>query len=746
MSSTEYAHSVENYPESSWEPLANHLKAVGRTARENCRYFGSADCGELVGMLHDLGKVKPEFQAKLRGQKNSVSHSGEGALYLREHYKALGGLLAYCVAGHHTGLPNGAINSTKGSPSTPLLERLNSGTAIQFPVESCPLEINKLTVPDPLKNIEGNGLFEAQFFVRMVFSALVDADFIETENFYKNAPHPRSRRSDQANIHRGCKIDLDLLMLLLRKKCESFRQPTTELNRLRAEVLNAASEAAFQTPGLFSLTVPTGGGKTLSSLRFALDHAVKHNLRRVIFVAPFTAIIEQVADVFREALSSSDAVLEHHSSFEPSDRIFDETQIERLSLAAQNWDRPVVVTTAVQFFESLFSNRTQKCRKLHNVARTVIILDEAQTLPVAFLRPCLAALKELVRGYRCSVVFCTATQPAIRDIDGLRVQEAIPAAKTREIAPNPNALYQRTRRVEAKFIGLQHNRTIVQRVQGRKTLVIVNNKRQARKLFDLLDVGLHLSTNMTARHRRDVLKQIRDGYAGPVISTALIEAGVDLDFPCVWRAVAGIDSLVQAAGRCNREGYFKELGQLYIFEAEKEFPPPAELQLSANIALDVLQEYADDPLCQDAVKSYFKRLYWDRLNDLDSQNIIRKINDSGNKFYFPFADIAAEFRLIREQTADLIIGRGAKYGLNSATESALKYQRFASAIARSVQPFTISVSKSIRSQLIQSGAAHAVRKDEFNDQFVILDNTRLYDKNAGFSLSDPEDLGCYLEF
>ncbi len=722
------------------------MKRVGRTAKENSKYFGSDDWGELIGVLHDLGKVKPEFQAKLRGQKNAVSHSGEGALYLEKNYRGIGRLLAYCIAGHHTGLPNGVIHSEKGSPSTPLSDRIESSKDVQIPDGICPLTIDSLTIPEPLKHIEGKGLFEAQFFVRMVFSALVDADFVETENFYKNALHSDSIKSDQTKIHRDCEIDLTTLMRSLRNKFDSFPEPTTELNRLRTEVSNAAGKAASHAPGLFSLTVPTGGGKTLSSLRFALDHALKHNLRRIIFVAPFTAIIEQVADEFRKTLRNADAVLEHHSSFEPSHSLIDETQIERLSLAAQNWDRPIVVTTAVQFFESLFSNRTQKCRKLHNVTRTVIILDEAQTLPIAFLRPCLAALKELVRGYGCSVVFCTATQPAIRDVDGLRAKEAIPSAHTREIAPDPGTLYQRIRRVDAKFIGFQDNQTVVQKVEGHRSLVIVNNKRQARILFDLLDNALHLSTNMTARHRRKTLAQIRDGFPGPVISTALIEAGVDLDFPCVWRAVAGIDSLVQAAGRCNREGSLGKLGQMFIFESEDEFPPPPELQLNANIALDILPKYPNDPLCQEAVKSYFQRLYWDRVNDLDSQNILKRIDNSGNKFYFPFADIAADFKLIRDQTADLIVGKGVKYGLNSETENTLKYQKYASAIARDVQPFTISVSKKIRNKLIETRAAHVVRKDEFDDQFVVLDNTRLYDENAGFSLDDPEDLGCFLEF
>jgi CRISPR-associated endonuclease/helicase Cas3 len=201
---------------------------------------------------------------------------------------------------------------------------------------------------------------------------------------------------------------------------------------------------------------------------------------------PFTAIIEQTADEFRRYLDDDDAVLEHHSGFDAEIASEDETRAEQMKLAAQNWDRPVVVSTAVQFFESLFANRTQKCRKLHNIARSVIVLDEAQTLPVTYLRPCLAALKELVRGYGCSVVLCTATPPAVRDEDGLRCAEAIPAEATREIAPNPPELYRRLKRVEAQFVGAVNNADLAARVAGQKALVIVNNKRHARALYDLL--------------------------------------------------------------------------------------------------------------------------------------------------------------------------------------------------------------------------------------------------------------------
>lgn len=319
-------------------------------------------------------------------------------------------------------------------------------------------------------------------------------------------------------------------------------------------------------------------------------------------------------------------------------------------------------------------------------------------------------------------------------------------SETREIAPNPDRLYEHLKRVHVEFAGKLSNAEVAENLDGKSALVIVNNKRQARALFELLkgDSTFHLTTNMTADHRRQVLSEVRERLAkGPVllVATALVEAGVDLDFPVVWRAVAGIDSIAQAAGRCNREGKL-EMGQVYIFEPEEGFAPPAELKQNAEIALKVLAVH-DDPLSREAITSYFQQLYWSRGAELDAKCIIKQLNAAGNQWDFPFADVAADMKLIEEFTVSLIIDYG-PYGLDDKARGGLKFGMHAGAIARAMQRYTVQISPHTRHKLIASGAASVMRPDEFGDQFVVLNNERLYDNYAGFSEDNMEDLGSNL--
>jgi CRISPR-associated endonuclease/helicase Cas3 len=564
-----YAHTTTG-PETDWEKLEAHLLAVGDRAAIMAGKFGAAEFGLAAGLLHDLGKAKPEWQRYLRGLRSTVPHASEGARTAVERYGRLcrsfrapvGRLLAFAIAGHHAGLANGAV---AGAGLTALDDRLAGAERIESWLPLPDLRVD----PAPLRSAPKDP-FALTFFVRMLFSALVDADRLETERFdneIHNLPDLRRAKDTLADLKPILDTYLDA----------KFGSDTSvgDLARLRTEVQADCRAAAASAPGLFTLTVPAGGGKTLSSLVFALDHAAHHAglFDRVIYVIPLTSIIDQTAEVFRSALGNADVILEHHSAFEDEKlerRLAKEDNYskERLRLATQNWDRPIVVTTAVQFFESLFANSPKLCRKLHNIARSVIVLDEAQTLPIKLVRPCVAALKELARGYGCSVVFCTATQPALTKKKFREVSTSSPPAEmlddanVREIIQPGRNLYGRLQRVRAKSTDTMSDEALVQTVgvtaQG---LVIVNNRRHARELFDAmrkagLEGARHLTTAMTAAHRQHALSVIRAELElkRPVrlVSTSLIEAGVDISFATVWRASAGLDQIVQAAGRCNR--------------------------------------------------------------------------------------------------------------------------------------------------------------------------------------------------
>jgi CRISPR-associated endonuclease/helicase Cas3 len=571
-----YAHSLPNRPPTEWEPLAHHLAAVGNLAAEFADDFGWSEAARVAGRLHDIGKCSAEFldyitaaqrsETRLRGPNHSTAGAREAT---RASYPGpLGKMLAFAIAGHHAGLCDGAgLDVDRTVPSYPGWEA-HSG-----PLPSAAMLRNR----QPFKRSPDKG-FEHAFLIRMLFSCLVDADFLETERFYAAA--------NGEEVARGGHLGLPTLRDRLRAYMAAMRSTVTALNALRAEVLDRAITQAALPPGFFTLTVPTGGGKTLASLSFALEHAVQHGLRRVVYVIPFTSIVEQTADVFRRALGKRDDVLEHHASFDwerASEALRDDGEgadgLFKLRRAAENWDVPVVVTTAVQFFESLFAARPSRCRKLHNLAGSVIVLDEAQILPIRLLRPCMAALDELARNYGTTIVLCTATQPALRKVDGFKHGFSIDDA--RELAPEPKRLYAALKRIDVERIPDPVSDDVVAArfTEQPQMLCIVNSRAHARLLFEAirqLPGATHLTTLMCPRHRRVALTKIREhlknGAPVRLVATSLIEAGIDIDFPEVWRAAAGLDSIAQAAGRCNREARLTR-GRVVVFEPIAAKPP-----------------------------------------------------------------------------------------------------------------------------------------------------------------------------
>ena len=738
-----YAHSGTSEDRENWHRLSEHLDGTGARAAGFLDAVGGAEFAMVAGLLHDLGKYTQEFQDRLSGGRKRVNHSTAGAKMAVERYgKQLGKMLAFCIAGHHSGLANGV----NGEQTTALEARLKEQVPTPDPIweQEIALPAN-LPSPRLIPRDPETAGFCAAFFIRMLFSALVDADYLDTEDYFaglEGGTKPRGQHPALGGLRERLNAYLDQL---------AAGAEASPVNDLRQEVLAHVRGKAAESPGLFTLTVPTGGGKTLASLAFALDHARRHGLARVIYVIPYMSIIEQTAAVFRKALRGGDTdepdfVIEHHSTFD-EDRIGKREARDKLRLAMENWDAPIIVTTAVQFFESLFSNRPSRCRKLHNVANSVVILDEAQTLPLQYLRPCVTALDELARNWRTSVVLCTATQPALAQSNGF----AGGFENARELAPEPKRLYRTLKRTQVRHEGQLDDAAVAERLhKSPQSLCIVNTRRHARELYERMadaEGAAHLTTLMCARHRREKLdvvrERLRNGAPVRLIATSLVEAGVDLDFREVWRAEAGLESIIQAAGRCNREGRV-EMGDVFVFKPSDEegHRPPPVIGQFADTARGVMQSHSDDPMSLDAINDYFRKLYWLKGDDaLDAKDILRLLRERGRSLDFPFETIAGEFRLIETAMVPVIVPWCGADGLDDTAERLLEELRWAQRpgrIARQLQPYAVQVPPRIRTDLLNAGAAEVVRKADFDHQFVVLSNLDLYRPETGLTWDEPE--------
>ncbi len=738
-----YAHSTKKSDKSDWQFLRYHLSNVGELAEGFAAAFNCAEYGKTAGLLHDLGKYTAEFQRRLEGKHPRVDHATWGAKIAIDKYGACGYFVAYNIAGHHAGLANGDFRDDQ--KLTPLKKRCENANLpilnLAWQTEIEPLLLQELAIP-PLKTKTGFVCFQQTFLSRMIFSCLIDADRLDTEKFCQAAENlPLSARGDYPSLTE-LKTQFD-------QSLNAFQQNDSDINQKRSAILSTVRHnAKTLEAGLFSLTVPTGGGKTLTSMAFALDHAEAKQKRRIIYVIPFTSIIEQNADVFRKQFGESyqHAIIEHHSAFNDVD-IKNPDSRTKLKMAMENWDAPIIVTTAVQFMESLFSNRPSDCRKLHRIANSVIILDEAQTLPLDLLRPCMAAIDELVKNYGCSIVLCTATQPALLEKeDGFKggFQNVRELAQSDSI--NPEQLYKDFQRVSVSHIGELDDAEIIKKLQDNKQILcIVNTRKQAQLLYQgiaNLEGSFHLSTYMCAVHRKAVLKIIREtlkaGKSCRVVSTSLIEAGVDVDFPCVMRSDAGLDSIAQAAGRCNREGKNKkEDSHVWIFTA-KDHKQPHELETYASKMKEVMDiaEFKDDLLGLSAIKAYFSRVYWQKEigqnSELDKYDILKTLQDS--KIHsLPFDWMAQKFKMISNVMKTVIVpyDDDAKDCIEQLKN--LSEWESVGQLARKLQVYTISMSQDLAGELVKIKALQYLQPERFGDQFLVLESDNMYDENIGFN-------------
>jgi CRISPR-associated endonuclease/helicase Cas3 len=634
-------------------PLDEHLAAVSALAACFARNFGE-DWARLAGLWHDLGKYSPAFQSMIQRESGynpeahiesgPRNHSTAGALYAVKKLGPPGRILAYLIAGHHAGLPDWHGDQNAGAA---LSLRLTQNEHLDvLPLANIPVDILAPAVP-AIPRIPGSRE-GAHLWLRMLFSCLVDADFLDTEAFM--APDKAEARKQSMSVAQLLEC-LDAYMATFAGASQ------TAVNRMRADVLRQCRDKAVLPPGLFSLTVPTGGGKTLASMAFALNHAKQYNKQRVIYAIPYTSIIEQTASIYREIFG--EAVIEHHSSLDP------DRETAKSRLATENWDAPVIVTTNVQLFESLFAAKTSRCRKLHNLVNSVIVLDEAQTLPPELLQPCLDILNLLAKHYGVTVVLCTATQPALTEVASFG-RELRGLENVREIIDRPQTLFDALKRVSVEMPADLHTRgdwdAIAAKVGagGTAALAIVNTRNDCRELWqrlNRLDGGaIHLSASMCGAHRAQCITEIRQRLKADamvrVVSTQLIEAGVDVDFPVVYRALAGIDSIAQAAGRCNREGR-RESGRVVVFVPPKG-APPGQLRRAEETTIGLMAGTSLDPLAPATFESYFRHFYLSEAN-WDKHDMHGLLVQDAASMEIQFRTAADRFRYVDDADSQPIL-------------------------------------------------------------------------------------------
>lgn len=723
------------------QSLENHLEMVASLAEDFADSFSSSSWGKLAGLAHDLGKSTPEWQRYIREKSGfeeeasegckTVDHSSVGAVAVEQLFPIhIGRILSYIIAGHHAGLPD-----WEGSTAS-LKYRLQQGASKFSSIPSDYIEaLIKVPLPKLPRLFNPNAL-DVSFWIRMAFSCLVDADFLDTEQYMQK--EVASLRTGFYTIGQLLKL-FDSHMISL----AAHANAASSVNQMRNQVLADCRTAAQLSPGLFSLTVPTGGGKTLASLGFALEHAKRFNKKRIIYVIPYTSIIEQTADVFRTVFGD-DQVIEHHSNFDS------DYQSQKIRLASENWDAPVVVTTNVQFLESLFASRPGRCRKLHNIAESVVVFDEAQLLPVELLHPVLGSIEQLATHYRTSLVFCTATQPSFEKSSIFPSFPGFEKGSVREIVKDVSSLFRILKRVDIELcdpkIQISWEDLATRLVTFDKVLCIVSDRKSCRELHALMPPGtIHLSALMCPQHRSEIIKQIKERLKADkpvrVISTQLVEAGVDIDFPVVFRALAGIDSIVQASGRCNREGRLVgQLGQVILFNPTRK-PPAGILRKASEITEMHLHEAPIDFFNADLYKNYFTALYW-KADSLDSHHILNLLKPDSKTLGIQFRSAAQAFKLIDDSNSETIL---IPYGAGKSLIERLQFidtqmEPSARYLFRKLQRYTVSIYKNQFQALLRRGSLKEVYPKVFALQCAVE-----YSESVGLLIDElPSDPTAYI--
>ncbi|MCR4633488.1 MAG: CRISPR-associated helicase Cas3' [Erysipelotrichaceae bacterium] len=670
------------------QTIKSHLESTAEIARNYAVAFNSGDHAEMIGLYHDIGKYSNEFQNRIRNQTGRVDHSTAGAYELFRNNDLDGAL---CIAGHHSGLQNlGDRFSVENDGS--FAGRMKSALKNEIPDYS--FFRNEISQNKPITEPFKPKGFEEYVYIKFLYSCLVDADYLDTEHFMKG-----SRRKQEFD-------SFTAMLDSLEKYREQFKYPKTKLDKIRNQIYEDSISAGEEKECFYSLSAPTGAGKTLASLGFSLKKAICNKKNRIIYVIPYTSIIDQTVSIFDSIIGKRN-VLPHYSEYDFDDQ--DENEYIK-KLATENWDFPIVVTTAVQFFESLFSNRSSKSRKIHNIANSVIVFDEYQMIPTDCLLPCVRMINELMKHYNCTVLLSTATQPGTDQYE----------EKCKEIVSDVEDIHKELRRVSYEQIDLNEDSLAEQIVSRRQCLVIVNTRRTAQEVYKKIagKDSFHLSTLMPPKLRRKKLKEIRqrleEGQNCRVVATSLIEAGVDVDFPIVYREINGLDSIIQAGGRCNREFRYKpEESKVYIVNMNNTIPLS---QRKNKEAMEEAVKLADTD-SQEAIKAYYHILY-----DLKGEENLDKNDIVSSAGKLKFEDVNEEFRFIKDRSKTIYIPYDS---ISQDLIKCLKNGERSRSIFRKLGEYGVNVDQSTYSILLKD-----LSIAEF-DEIAILNDLGLFSYDTG---------------
>jgi len=711
-----YAHSKKDVEKYLWQTLKVHSENVGEFVKLSSQEWCSEDFAYNLGILHDIGKYQEEFQKRLDGYNIAVEHSICGAVECDKYNMT--SLGQYCIAGHHSGLPDYGNKMNTADDST-LLGRLKrtSSDYSNYNTQLSPVFIRENPIKVSLQ-VGEQCAKQLAFWTRMMFSCLTDADFLDTEKFMNGQQE------------RGVYTDFSDCLDKLKAHMQTFAADT-DVKKARNILLNQISDNVNKSNNISLLNMPTGSGKTLASMRLALERAIKTHKKHIIYVIPFTSIIEQNSRVFKD-IFGNESVLEHHSNFN-YDNVENTDIVQKLKKSAENWDASIIVTTTVQFFESVYGNHSSQLRKLHNIADSILIFDEIHMLPALFYQPCLESIKMLVKDYNCEAIFLTATMPNYHlwlDKFGcgeMKVSDLI----------SDRTCFSTFKRCKIKNLGEVSFDYILERLvnNNKSNLIVVNTRSNAKKIYQSLSgLKYHLSTYMTALDRSKVIEAVKkaldENKKFCLVSTSLIEAGVDIDFDCAFRETAGLDNLLQTAGRCNREGK-KENCTTYAFtfeNIEMQSKDP-HLQNKKFICEQILSRY-DDVTSTEAINEYFDKIYTLYKSEMDSMNFKNFIKLSSKGYQYDFATYAEKFKVIDDNSRSIVI----IYPNDEFEKGLLDNLKYGDKnIKRSLQKYCVSVKNYEYIKLMELGVIVNINGID------CLGNYNYYDKDTGIKFDDTND-------